>query len=88
MTLTMTPSGQGFAAFFNPALGFKCLGQMQWHSGQTYLYNLVVDHSATNGACLTWGNVVMSPGAGYAQVSLYPQGAGQPVFTSTLTQWV
>eukprot|EP01108_Squamamoeba_japonica_P001705 TRINITY_DN174_c0_g1_i1.p2 TRINITY_DN174_c0_g1~~TRINITY_DN174_c0_g1_i1.p2 ORF type:complete len:144 (+),score=39.77 TRINITY_DN174_c0_g1_i1:130-561(+) len=88
LTLSMTPTGTGYASFFNPALGFKCMGAVKWHSQQTYLYNLVVDHSTSQGACLVWGNLVMQPGPGYAQVSLFPQGAAQPAFTSSLTQWV
>ena len=46
---------------------------MQFHSQQTYLYNLVVDHSTTSGACLTWGNMIISQNQGYCTLSLYPQ---------------
>jgi hypothetical protein len=35
-TFTMAPTGQGQAAFFNPALGFKCLGAVKFFQGTSY----------------------------------------------------
>lgn len=88
MTLSMTPTGSGIASFWNPALGFRCLGALTFHSGQTYLYNLQVDHSNQQGLCTLWGNVLINVGPGYIQAAMYPLGQAQPVFNAQLTQWV
>lgn len=87
-TVTMSPAGVGTAAFWNPALGFACLGALKFFSGTTYTYNLQLDRSTVPNACVLYGSVVLTAGPGYAVMSLYPQSSTTPAFTSTLTEWV
>jgi hypothetical protein len=87
-TVTMTPAGTGTAAFWNPALGFACLGALKFFSGTSYTYNLQLDRSTIPNACVLYGSVVLTAGPGYSVFSLYPQSSTTPAFTATLTQWV
>jgi hypothetical protein len=47
-TFTMAPTGQGQAAFFNPALGFKCLGAVKFFQGTSYSASQTHTHTEQN----------------------------------------
>jgi hypothetical protein len=88
MTVSMLPNGSGNAGFFNPQLGFRCLGALTWGGQSSYAYKLQVDHSSSPGLCALYGTIIMTPGPGYVGVSFYQQTNPKPSFSANLGAWI